>query len=339
MVSRVGAIATAALLVVVGFVAANSGDEDVPRRAPDISREAPGGERRRPAIERRPFTPARGDVQRDAKRVAGRVAERLTTYERGTSADQLARRVAGPGARARRLATAARPLVRADARSTGTVVYPQLGGLTTSTASVMVVVRQRTGAPEVEPAVVTRTLDIRLRRSGGVWALDRLASAGGDPVPRPSELSRVAQAVLDNRRIELSDSARWDIHRGGVDDRLLAAMGAAARRTRYRVAVIDSGHPRNVFGTDRRSAHASGYAVDIYAVEDRLVVAQRRARGPAYAFTRRLYARAPYQLGSPWVFSGAGSTFTDEVHQDHIHLQQSVVPGAIGERPSVGSGA
>ena len=337
--SRVGAVATAALLVVVGLVAANSGDEDVPGRTPEISREAPGGERPRPAIERRPFNPVRGDVQRDAKRIAGRVAERLTTYERGTSADQLARRVAGPGPRARRLATAARPLVRADARSTGMVVYPQLGGLTASTASVMVIVRQHAEAPDVEPAVVTRTLDIRLRRSSGMWALDRLASAGGDPVPRPSDLSRAARAVLDNRRIELSDSARWDIHRGGVDERLLEAMSAAARRSRYRVAVIDSGHPRNVFGTARRSAHASGFAVDIYAVEDRLVVAQRRARGPAYAFARRLYARAPYQLGSPWTFSGGGSAFTDEVHQDHIHLQQRAVPGATGERPAVGSGA
>jgi hypothetical protein len=169
----------------------------------------------------------------------------------------------------------------------------------------MVVVRQRTQAGDGPATTVTRTLDVRLRRANAVWAVHHLASAGGSPVGPPERLARAARAVLRNPRIWLPDTARWDINRGGVDEPLLEAMAAAAKRAPYAVAVIDSGHPRNVFATSRPSAHSARSAVDIYEVDGCLVVRQRGEGTPAYSFARALYGAGAYQLGSPWVFAGA----------------------------------
>ena len=87
--------------------------------------------------------------------------------------------------------------------------------------------------------------------------------------------------------------------------------------------VIQSGHPVNVWATTRRSAHADGRAADIYAVDDELVSAQREVGSPAYELTGRLIAAGAAQVGSPWDFAVGVGSFTDPVHQDHIHLQQS----------------
>lgn len=282
------------------------------------------GSAERPEKRRRaPYRTPRGDVYTNAKTLSGRIAERLTTYAPGTSVQTLTARLPASVRGTRGLRQRLGPLADAASGSRGKVVYPQLGGVTPTAASVMVVVRQRRLRPGGTETTETRTIDVRLRRAGGPWRVADVASVGGRPVARPESLSTAARAVLDNDRIELPDSARWDIHRGGVDERLLRRMNKMAERVPYAVAVLDTGHPMSVFETDRRSAHSSGYAVDVWKVGGRRVVRQRRPGSPAFVLARSLLAGGATQLGSPWAL-GKGS-FTDVVHQDHLHLQQTPV--------------
>jgi hypothetical protein len=267
------------------------------------------------------FEPAPGEVLAQAKRVAGRAIQRLATYSTDAPHRAVAADLLGSGRDADTLVKAAAPLLVPGARSVGEVVYGQLGGLTASAAVVMVVLRQTVSEANGRTTVTTRTLDVRLRRAANRWVLDQLASAGGQPAARPADLSQAARAVLDDRRIQLPDSARWDIHRGLVDERLLRLMQAMAKRHPYAVAVLVSGHPRNVFGTDRRSNHNAGRAVDVYAVAGRPVVSQRGRGSAAYRLAGWLDDAGPTELGSPWRFAdGAARSFTNTVHQDHIHV-------------------
>jgi hypothetical protein len=196
-----------------------------------------------------------------------------------------------------------------------------MGGLAGGRASVMVVVRREAGGGSSPEVVETRTLDIRLIRTGGAWVFDDLASAGGTAAERPAGLSADARAVLDDPRIELPDSARWDIYRGSIAPSLLRLMAAMAERGPYGVVVLRTGHPRHVFGTTRLSQHTVGQAVDLYRV-DRSLVVERAVSGAPHSLARWLCRRDDLgQLGSPWGLADAdGRTFSDTVHQDHLHI-------------------
>jgi hypothetical protein len=262
------------------------------------------------------------EVHRQAKTTACTIAEGLTTYEPGTTPARLAARATEDAERRPALVKAVRPLHHAGGWSRGSVVYPQMGGLRGDRASVMVVVRQEAGKGAQTQLVETRTLDIRLVRVAGSWTFDRLASAGGEAVPRPGRLPAAARAVLDDDRIALPDSARWDIYRGAVSTSLLRLMADLADQSSYDVAVLRTGHPRYVFGTTRLSQHTAGRAFDIYRVGRHLVVDDRREGSRTQRLARWLTARAELsQLGSPWALDGGvAPSFTDSVHQDHLHV-------------------
>lgn len=196
-----------------------------------------------------------------------------------------------------------------------------MGGLAEGRASVMVVVRREAGRKTDPEVVETRTLDVRLIRVGGAWVFDDLACAGGTAIERPAGLSASARAVLDDPRIELPDSARWDIYRGGVAPSLLRLMADMADQGPYGVVVLRTGHPRYVFGTTRVSQHTVGQAVDLYRV-DRLLVVECAASGAPRALARWLCERDELgQLGSPWALADTGGrSFSDTVHLDHLHI-------------------
>jgi len=281
-----------------------------------------------------PYQPAPGEALLEAKRLAGRVAVALTSYAAGEPADAVVARALAPTlvpgsapavAVPADVAAVAAPLLVPAARSVGRVVYPQLGGESRAQdrCAVLVVTEQRLlrdGAEEV----VTRTLDVRLRTgSGGAWAVEGLASAGGDPVARPPDLPPEAAAVLDDPRIALPDTARWDIAAGRVDARLLAAMRAMAGMFPYAVTCLVSGHPQRVFDTERTSNHTGGRAVDVWRVADLPVVAQPGPDTPARRMQQALFDLGEVQeLGGPWDLDGAGGrSFTDRiVHHDHLHV-------------------
>lgn len=295
---------------------------------PDPPREPPS-ESPAPPAPPGDYEPVPGDVYTDAKRVGGRFAQALTTYAAGEPLPGVLERAAAarrPGLDPATLAAAAAPVHHEEASSTGEVVYAQLGGLDPigdpTSASTMVVVLQRLDTPAGEQ-VHTRTIDVRLRLADGGWVLDGLGDAGGQPVARPPVLPPAAARVLDDPRIDLPDSGRWDIHRGEIDARLLVAMADLAELASYSVCCLKSGHPINVFGTDRRSHHTGGRAMDIWAVDGVPVVHQQpQVDTPAHRVARALFDQGVVpEIGAPWAYDGPGGrSFENDVHRDHIHV-------------------
>jgi hypothetical protein len=269
-----------------------------------------------------PYAMANAEVHREVKRVACTVAETLTTYDADSTLPGLTASLTSDPGRRSLLEQAARPLHHAGWWSRGRVLYPQMGGLLADRASVMVVVEQTAGPGDEPRLVETRTLDVRLVRVAGSWTFDGLSSAGGEPIARPPDLSAAARAVLDDPRIELPDSASWDIYQGTISPSLLRLMADMADRSSYGVVVLRTGHPTHVFGTSRVSQHSVGQAVDLYRVGRPLVVDERGAGSATQGLARWLCGRAELgQIGSPWVLADGGSrSFTDRVHQDHLHI-------------------
>lgn len=255
------------------------------------------------------------ETEAAAKQLASSIALALTTHEAGEGADAIAARLppeAQPYAAA---------LHRPGTWSAGRIIYPQLGGLQPDSASVMVVVEQMWEETDGVHAE-WRTLDVRLIRTGGVWQFDTLASNGGDPAAPPAALPPEAVAVLGDPRIELPDSARWDIYRGAVSPKLLALMTRMAEWGDFGVITFSTGHPWEVFGTTRQSDHSRGLAVDIYRLGERLVIDGREPGSAVHQFVEWLYQQPEVrQIGSPWALDGRGGrSFSDALHQDHLHI-------------------
>lgn len=225
-----------------------------------------------------PYQSPPGEVEVDLKRVAISAVQTLTTYGPRESSVAAARiRLAAAGLPPA-LADQAGALFVEGSSSAGDIVYPQLGGLRGRRASVMVVVSQRLLGRSGE-STTTRTVDVRLARPSEQWVLEDIASLGGEPVPAPPTLSPAARRVLGDPRIQLPDSARWDIHAGRVNDRVLSLVAGLADDHDLAVTVFSSGHPLQVFETSRVSNHIPGWAVDLWSI-DGPVSAQRQPSSP-----------------------------------------------------------
>lgn len=322
--------------------------ESAARRAEESVAASPkgSGSDRQPHAERgrelqlaraRPYEPLAAEALPNVKRVAGRFAQRLLTYRPGTSGEEIVAAALGSGAskrRVRRIAAAAAPALVAGAQSVGRVTYPQFGGLQpvgpgATRASIMVVVEQLLLSGDGERRRVTRTMDVRLQVVGGVWRVRDLYSAGGVEVPRPGNLPAAAAAVVDNRRIELPDTARWDIYAGRIEHGILRTMSDVAQRMPFSVAVLRTGHPHNVFGQRKRvSSHTLGRAVDIWAVNGKPVVEQAREGSASWKLVGALLEdRAVSQVGSPFDRDPpppGSRSFSDTVHSDHVHIAVDV---------------
>lgn len=291
---------------------------DAPRQPPTTS-ESPPDVSEAPEPQDR-YEVALTEVSPAVKQLAADVAYVLTTYE--ADDDHLARfgALSSRGG-ADALAFAARPLTYEGSWSRGDVIYPQLGGLTQERASVMVVIRQTVGSgPEADFSVL-RTLDIRLVKDDSGWVFDHLSSAGGDFAN--AQEAELAQEIVTDPRIDMPDTARLDILSGLVSPTLLSVMADLADQTPYAVAVLATGHPHNVFETERVSHHTIGRAVDIYRVGSNAVIEDRGPKSTTHAVSEWLYEHPDVlQVGSPWDLDGEESrrSFTNQVHQDHIHL-------------------
>lgn len=264
-----------------------------------------------------PYVPLEGEPVPAAKQAAADILQAIGTYERGAGTLEAARaRLVARGFDPA-LADGGLGLLGPTQAAAVDIVYPQLGGLTATSSSVMVVARQRTLRDRQESAV-TRTIDVRLTRAAETWTPVAIASLGGDPVAVPADASPLVTSVLANPRLDLPDSARWDIAAGRTGTKLLQLLMDLSVEHELRVVVLASGHPPSVFGRRAVSNHTRGRAVDIWAVDGAPVITQRDPAGPLPALVRRILAMGVTELGSPFAL-GRGS-FSDTVHQDHLHL-------------------
>lgn len=261
------------------------------------------------------------EVHPNAKTVAAAIAQAITTYDRDQGLVDAVEGLDLRGADAEALAAQASVLHHEDHWSRGRAVYSQLGGVTEKDISVMVVTEQTLGGPN-GVRTQTRTLDVRLTDVDGHWEFSELADAGGTEPRSEHVLTEQAERVLSHDRIELPDSARWDILSGHTDPTLLELMARAADEFSFGVVSLHSGHPANIFDTERPSDHTRGLAVDIYAVDGTAVIDDRADDSTTWRFVQWLYEQPEVmKIGGPWALDGfGGRSFTDIVHQDHLHV-------------------
>jgi len=256
-----------------------------------------------------------------AKEVASDVVTKLTTYSATMEPDDIAAKIVGGEARILRVVGETTDLYIPGAESVGSVLFSQLGGIRPTSVSIMVVVRQELNTGGVIEAH-TRTVDVRLTYAGGAWRFDAIADAGGRPVQRPPAMFPESAAFVENDRVQLADSARWDIYRGDISPTLVALMSEIADRTPFAATVLSGGHPFNVFATNRQSLHTRGRAVDIFSIDGVAFSSDRSTDSVLYEFVLWLYEHPNVsKIGSPWDIDGPGGrSFTDEVHLDHVHV-------------------
>lgn len=279
-----------------------------------------------------PWEPTVNEPQPDAKRMGALVAHLVTNYEADSSlADVLA--TLPPASLIDGLVSEVDVVHHPGLWSRGTVEYVQNGGHLNGRISLIVVIRQDIGFAGTSEAqhTETRVMEVRLARdAANEWSLETIATTGGVPAERPADLSDVAAAVVDHDRIDLPDTAAWDIYRGFIDRQLLQVMLDIAERTPYSVVVMQTGHSYNVFGTERVSNHSVGRAVDIYKLEADLVVDSHDTSSDFHALAEWIVARHDIrEFGSPWGFPDAvAHTFTNEVHHDHLHIGVNPYPAS-----------
>lgn len=330
MTRPTGTLAVTALLAVavvlgVAVIASASGGVRPPQAGTPVVEQGvtPPDEQTGPgtaASDESSFAAAPFDVTPEIKTAAVRFVESAGTWSPSASDDEVARFAAA--GYAADLVDIARPLLDQEATTaTTTVVYPQYGGLTGTTASVIVLARQdlRGGGGDREREVL---LDVRLaRQPDGEW---RVSSTIDPPRPtyvaaQPGGPTELGGQVLSIRGVRLPEPAQDDIVQRRAGDPILAVVADLAQAWDLDVQVIVSGHPGTVFPTTRVSNHTVGRAVDIWAIDGRPVSTISRDDPVLVSFMAAAGAAGATEVGGPITPTGTGF-FTDAVHQDHVHV-------------------
>ncbi|GAA2251728.1 MULTISPECIES: diacylglycerol kinase catalytic domain-containing protein [Kitasatospora] len=268
-----------------------------------------------------PWTPGAGEIQPDVKLRAVQLVEALGTWPDGGQGTVRAGSRIAPLGLDPALADQAGPLLGSVDRAALQVIVAQYGGILADSASVLVVCEQwtQTAAGPVVPGGTT--VDVRLSAATPRWTVTALHPAA--PGLPASALSPAAVQVLANRRIILPPAAVADIRSGSVHESVLTAMLTLAAAHTLAVSVVRSGHPLNVFGTDRPSDHPRGRAFDVWQIDGHAVVDPATPHALVDGFMRAAAAAGSYNVGGPRQLSG-GSTpnqfFSDATHHDHVHI-------------------
>ncbi|MFF0345698.1 hypothetical protein [Kribbella sp. NPDC004875] len=220
-----------------------------------------------------------------------------------------------PGAKRAAVAAVVDLLTPRGSRTAVDVIDAQYGGILTDTASVLVPCRVYTIS---NGRVVTggTTVDVRLSKSNGKWRVTSTHPA--QPGHPTRQLSASARQVLSNDRIALPPASAADIRSGQVHDSVLAAMLELAKPYRIGISVIRSGHPLDVFGTNRPSDHPRGRAFDTWQINGHPVVSPSTSRSLITSYMRAAEALGSYNVGGPYQLSGT-AFFSDRTHHDHVH--------------------
>ncbi|MFG2718968.1 hypothetical protein ACGFW5_11870 [Streptomyces sp. NPDC048416] len=269
------------------------------------------------------WRPGPGEIEPAAKLAAVRLVEALGTWPVGQGGEgAAAERAAKLGiadAVASQLAAQAGSLAPPADAAVVRVIDAQYGGILSDSASVLVVCDQPTltGAT-VRPGGTT--VDVRLSRDASGWRVSALHPATPGPARAPGPAAR---DVLAQSRIELPPASAADIRSGAVHDSALRAMLRLAGSYRLSISVVRSGHPLDVFGTDRPSDHPLGRAFDVWRIDGRPVVDPGTSRALISAFMQAAAAAGSYNVGGPVRLSGgatANQFFSDDTHHDHVHV-------------------
>lgn len=219
------------------------------------------------------------------------------------------------------LAAQAGPLLPAADRAALQVIDAQYGGILTDSASVLVVCDQWTQNAASPVSAGGTTVDVRLSAATPRWTVTALHPAA--PGPAAATLSPDAARLLADPRLQLPPAAAADLRSGSVHESVLQAMLTLARTYTFKVSVVRSGHPLDVFGTTRPSDHPLGRAFDVWEINGRAVVDPTTPHDLVDGFMRAAAAAGSYNVGGPRQLSG-GTTpdqfFTDATHHDHVHV-------------------
>lgn len=270
-----------------------------------------------------PWRPGPGEIEPAAKLAAVRLVEALGTWPAGQGGEQAAvDRAAAlgiPVSSASQLTAQAGSLRPTADAAVVRVIDAQYGGILSDTASVLVVCDQPTlTGTTVRPGGTT--VDVRLSRGSAGWRVTALHPAAPGPA---TALDSAAREVLAQSRIELPPASAADIRSGAVHDSVLRAMLQLAGSYRLSVSVVRSGHPLDVFGTDRPSDHPLGRAFDVWRIDGHPVVDPATSRTLITAFMRAAAAAGSYNVGGPVQLTGgatANQFFSDDTHHDHVHV-------------------
>ena len=305
-----------AALLVVGVLTGCAGDGGRPSRDAIASSTSSSTSKSDVLPPDARWEPGPGEPAIDVKLAAARAVEAVGTYEpEGGTIDAAQERLAAAGLETGFADSAAQLL--GSGAATADVVYPQLSGLAGAEAGVMLVV-DITRASDGEVDVQRHTLDVRVASGPAGWRATAIAVDQPAPSDDPSASS---VELADSPVLDLPVEAGADLRRGAVDDRLVALLAEwASEGIELGVSVFSTGHPANVFATDRQSNHTAGRAVDIYAVGGRLIAANRESPVIRDLVDRALAAGAT-EIGAPFDPDGRGGrVFTNTVHQDHLHI-------------------
>jgi hypothetical protein len=291
--------------------------QDMPTTAEQTSPGPPAADPNDPSST---FTPGPFDVDGQIKQAAARFVESAGTWSSSAPPDAAARLTA-TGYPAD-LAPMAGPLLDTPAtEATTTVVYPQYGGITETSASVMVLARQELHLDSGE-RVREVLLDVRMRRAAdGTWQVTSTVDPARPQIapPRAGGPTAVGRAVLDDPRIRIPGPGRADIIERRANDPILSVLTRLADRHTLDVQVLVSGHPGTVFPTSRVSNHTVGRAVDVRAIDGRRVSDIPRDDPVLTEFMIAAGRAGATEVGGPVDPDGTGF-FSDSVHQDHFHL-------------------
>jgi hypothetical protein len=195
------------------------------------------------------------------------------------------------------------------------VIDAQYGGILSDTASVLVPCRvYMISGGRVRTSGTT--VDVRLSKSRGIWRVT--ATHPAQPGKAAANLSSTARQVLASDRITLPPASAADIRSGQVHDSVLTTMLQLAKAYRIGISVIRSGHPIDVFGTDRPSDHPKGRAFDTWQIDGHAVVSPSTPRSLVTSYMRAAENLGSYNVGGPYKLSGP-AYFSDRTHHDHVH--------------------
>ncbi|GAA3101367.1 hypothetical protein JOF29_003270 [Kribbella aluminosa] len=229
--------------------------------------------------------------------------------------------VPGPGEiepQVKRAAVAAvvKLLQPTDTRAVIEVIDAQYGGILSDSASVLVPCRVYSMRAN---RLITggTTVDVRLSKSAqGKWRVT--ATHPAQPGAPVAGLSSAARQVLASQQITLPPASAADIRSGQVHDSVLTTMLELAKTYRIGISVIRSGHPLDVFGTNRPSDHPRGRAFDTWQINGHAVVSPSTPQSLVTSYMRAADSLGSYNVGGPYQLSGA-AFFSDNTHHDHVH--------------------